>query len=200
VSGIVTGVTLTASHTAPQVQGTPITFTAAATGGTAPYQYKWWLYNGITWTIVKEWSTETTFTWTPATANANYLVYVWARSAGNTSDTSEKMAGRSFPILTGFITGVTLTASHTAPQPAGTPITFTAAAAGGSAPYQYKFWLYDGTTWTTGQNWSATATFIWTPATANASYQVWIWARSAGNTTDAPEKMAGRSFPIVITP
>jgi hypothetical protein len=44
------------------------------------------------------------------------------------------------------------------------------------------------------------ATFTWTPATANANYLVYVWARSAGNTADAPEKMAGGSFPIVNTP
>jgi hypothetical protein len=47
---------------------------------------------------VQNWSTAATFTWTPTVPNANYLVYVWARSAGNTADTLEQQAGMRFPI------------------------------------------------------------------------------------------------------
>ncbi|HLC41192.1 MAG TPA: BACON domain-containing protein, partial [Methylomirabilota bacterium] len=56
---------LTASRTAPQSVGTAITFTATATGGTAPYQHKWWVYDGTTWTVVQNWTTSSTYTWTP---------------------------------------------------------------------------------------------------------------------------------------
>ncbi len=38
--------TLTANLASPQVVDTPITFTATAAGGAAPYQYKWWVHNG----------------------------------------------------------------------------------------------------------------------------------------------------------
>jgi hypothetical protein len=103
------------------------------------------------------------------------------------------------PFVPGPIATVTLTASHGAPQVQGTSIVFTAAGTGGTAPYQYKFWLYDGTTWTIGQNWSPTATFTWTPAAASANYKVWVWARSAGNTANASERMAGGSFAILST-
>ena len=41
-----------------------------------------------------------------------------------------------------------------APQPASTTITFTATAANGTAPYQYKWWVYNGSTWSNPQNWS----------------------------------------------
>ena len=40
-----------------------------------------------------------------------------------------------------------LTSDRTSPQAAGTAITFKAVATGGRSPYQYKWWLFDGTTW-----------------------------------------------------
>ena len=98
IGAVVTGVTVTADRVAPQVPGTSVRFTAAATGGTAPYQFKWWVYDGTVWTVVQNWSTSASFTWTPTAANANYRVYVWVRSAGNTADTLEKEAGMGFPI------------------------------------------------------------------------------------------------------
>jgi probable HAF family extracellular repeat protein len=192
----ITSVTLTADRSAPQVPGTSVTFTAAARGGTAAHQFKWLLYDGTTWAVLQGWSTAASFTWTPAIANASYYVAVVARGAGNTTDAFEQAAGMSFSIVSGM-TGVTLTASLGASQLPGTAITFTAAATGGAAPIQFKWLLYDGTTWTVLQGWSPAASFTWTPSTANASYYIAVVARSAGNTTDQFEQAAGMSFPIV---
>jgi hypothetical protein len=194
-SSAISSVTLTSDKASPQAPGTTVTFTAAATGGTAPYQYQWWLDNGITATVVKAWSTSPTFTWTPTTTNANYYVIVWARSAGNTVNTFEQYAVKSYAIQP-LITSVTLTANRTAPQPPGTSVTFTASATGGAAPYQYQYWVDDGTTWTVVRAWSTSATFTWTPTTANASYTVVVWARSAGNTANVQEQYAFKGFPI----
>src|ERR1051325_6541854 len=54
---------LTADRVAPQAVGTPVTFTAAATGGTTPYQYRWWLYDGTSWQMLRDWTTSASFTW-----------------------------------------------------------------------------------------------------------------------------------------
>ena len=77
---------LAASLPSPQLPGTTITFSATATGGTAPYQYKWWVANGTTSTVGRDWSTSNTFAWTPPTASPNYLITVWARNASSTID------------------------------------------------------------------------------------------------------------------
>jgi hypothetical protein len=66
--------------------GTTVTFTVSAGGGTAPYQFKWWLWDGATWTVLEDWSTGNTFAWTPSTPNPNYAVGVRVRSAGSTTD------------------------------------------------------------------------------------------------------------------
>jgi hypothetical protein len=129
-------------------------------------------------------------------ASDAYIVSVWARSAGNTADAPEQGAGGPYPIRPAPISSVTLVPSRPAPQTVGTAITFTAAAVGGVGPYQYKFFVYDGTTWTVPQTWSTTATFTWTPTVASDAYIVSVWARSAGNTADAPEQGAGGPYPI----
>src|SRR4029077_7469684 len=84
--GPVSAVTLTADRAAPQPAGTTITLTAAATGGTAPVQFKWWVYSPAGWAVLQDWSAATSVMWTPATANPVGLVEVWARSAGTLAD------------------------------------------------------------------------------------------------------------------
>jgi len=95
------------------------------------------------------------------------------------------------------ISAVTLVADRTAPQVAGTTVTFTASAAGGTAPIQFKWLLYDGSKTVTVRDWSTSATFAWKPATANPSYRVTVWGRSDGNLADAPESEASMAFAIV---
>jgi hypothetical protein len=173
-------------------------FTAAASGGSSPYEYKWWLFDGTTWTVVQSWSTAATWTWTPTAANAGYTISVWARSAGNTVDAAEKSAGMVYGILNAAVTTVTLSANRPAPQVPGTTVTFTAAASGGIGPYEYKWWASDGPTWVVAQGWSTTATFAWTPPVANPGYTIVVWARSAGSTADAAEKSAGVVYSIAF--
>src|SRR3989475_4306908 len=128
----VTLTSITNDKPAPQSVGTSITFTASASGGIAPYQYKWWLWNGTAWNIVQDWSGSATFVWTPTVANPNYQVIAWVRSAGNTADTFESYKPRAFsinPPAPATLTGITT--DKPAPQGPGVTITFTASARSG---------------------------------------------------------------------
>jgi hypothetical protein len=49
-------------------------------------------------------------------------------------------------------------------------------------PYSYKFFVYNGTIWNVGQDWSAASTFNWIPATSG-SYLFQVWVRNAGSVT-----------------
>jgi hypothetical protein len=89
---------LTANKSAPQPPGTTITFTATATGGTAPYQYKWFLSTNGSWQVAQNWSASSAFAWTPVTANSSYVIGVWVKSAGNSADTFESSAILAFPV------------------------------------------------------------------------------------------------------
>jgi hypothetical protein len=77
---------LTANRSAPQPPGSAVTFTTAAIGGVAPYQFKWFVSDGATWIVLRDWSTSSTVTWTPSTPNPNSAVGVWVRNAGDTAD------------------------------------------------------------------------------------------------------------------
>src|SRR5437588_206769 len=139
----------TADKASPQAAGTTITFTANASGGTAPYQYKWWVKNGSgAWTMVQE-DRKSAVEGKSGTANS-YVIEVWGRSAGNNADTFEAYKDLAHTITAGSpLTFSATTADKASPQTAGTTITFTANASGGTAPYQYKWWVKNGSgAWT----------------------------------------------------
>ncbi|HEX7086831.1 MAG TPA: Calx-beta domain-containing protein [Vicinamibacterales bacterium] len=85
--GPVSSVGLTASQPVPLTAGQTITWTASATGGNAPLEYRYWLYdsNAGTWTVVRDYSPERSWTWTPATYG-QYALQVWVRPQGSTAD------------------------------------------------------------------------------------------------------------------
>ena len=94
---------------------------------------------------------------------------------------------------------VTLSANVTFPAPTGTPVTFTATATGGISPYSFKFWVYNGSTWSVGQDWSASNTWIWTPTTA-ATYSFQVWVRNAGSTAAYDDYDSIGPVPIIYVP
>jgi hypothetical protein len=198
---------ITSNLPAPQTTGTTITFTAAATGGVAPYQYKWWIYDGATWTVTQNWSTSATFAWTPASASSANRVGVWIRNAGSTADAyANANSNGSIPYaitaLPGALTVTGLTSNLASPQMAGTAITFTASATGGTPPLEYKWRLSTngGTSYSTLQDWGSSPTLVWTPASPIADARIVVWARSSGVTADAPQSQATVAFQITTGP
>src|SRR6185436_17060033 len=169
-SGPVTSVALTSTVASPQNTGTAITVIANSSGGVTPHQFKFLVQPaGGAAQTVRDWSTATTYTWTPATAGS-YTVYLWARSAGETADAAQALAQMAYVINTpppAPVTSATLTSNVVSPQNANTAVTFTAGAAGGAAPQQLKFLVQPaGGAAQTVRDWSTTSTYTWTPATA----------------------------------
>jgi hypothetical protein len=163
----------------PRPAGTTVTFAAAASGGTPPYTYKWLVFDGTTTVIARDWSGDNTFSWQPAIANPNYVVKAWARNAKNTADAPENGAERSMPfaITAAERTTVTLTSDRPAPQPAGTPLLFAASASGGSVAYEFQWSVFEKAVWKVQQDWSANASFSWTPTVANPDFKVMVRVR-----------------------
>jgi hypothetical protein len=94
---------LTSDISLPASVGTPITWTAVASGGTArPLQYRFYLYSeGAGWTMLRDYSTSNTITWTPgATDTGGHVVQVWVRSAGSTTATYEGWMGTTMFLIT----------------------------------------------------------------------------------------------------
>ncbi len=204
-------VTIAADKASPQTTGTSVTFSAAPIGG-AGHQYKWWIYEDG-WKPVGSWTTSSTFTWTPTAANAGGRVTVWVRSGGNTADEAEAAAAMDMVIAGAAVAtpppapptttapaarihSMTISASKVAPQPAGSTTVFTALPTGGTAPYQYKWWVYNGDAWIPMSTWTTSNTFAWTSAVGNAGGRVTVWARSAGNPNDEAEATAAMDFVI----
>jgi hypothetical protein len=91
---------------------------------------------------------------------------------------------------------VELTSDVTAPPVAGTTIRVTATPSGGVAPYQYQWRVMDGGTWSLPTDWSETATFTWTPATATADLGIRVGVKSASSLDDTPDAQSTVRFVI----
>jgi len=178
-----TSVTLTPGATAPQASGTPITFIAAASGGSGSYEYKFWLNDGISWTVTQDYSTTPYWTWnTNGRAVGGYTVAVDARNAGSgvARDTvayAGYTLGNPKPLP---FTSVNVTPS--APSPSAAPISFQATALGGTGTAEYNFWLFDITagTWNEVQPYSTTSTWQLPLGTAAGDYVLGVNVRSQG--------------------
>lgn len=118
----------------------------------------------------------------------NVLTVTASDSAGNTSSDVLTVTYNA-PIRVS-----SLTANRTPPQRLGTTVTYTAVAAGGTAPYEYQWQEYNGE-WTTKQTWSSNSQLAWRPTVAYSGYKVRVIVRStnARETTSS----ATMDFPIV---
>jgi len=160
------------------------------------------------WTLARDWATSNTLAWTPQTPGTGYIVAAWARSAGSVLDGPE--GGTAIAQMSYVITGTggstplaitSLTSNRASPRSLGTTTVFTATASGGAAPYDYKWWVFDGIVWRAAQNWSGSNQFYWTPTSAGSGYFVAVWGRSAGNSQDAADNASAvGTVPFVITP
>lgn len=179
----------------PQAARTPITWTATVAGGQTPYQYKWLVYDGSDWSILRDWSEAKSYTWIPTRRNGAYKIRVRVRNARSTLDSvlDERTAqdGKvsrtaTFPIVaaTREVQLLGIVPDKPGPQVAGTAITFTAAATGGTGTYQYKWWVLDGR-WLVLRDWASSNTYTWVP-TAGKPYLVAVWVRESTSTVDAP--------------
>jgi hypothetical protein len=173
-----TSVSLTPNLPSPQPEGTELTFTAEATGGTGSYEYRFWAHEtGGVWKIVQDYSSSPHFTWT-ATDDFDWIG-VWARNAGS------KYSWQVYNVMKFRTdmnppTSVTLTPNLFSPQPKGTVVTFTAEATGGSGNYDYRFGVHEtGGNWTIVQDYSSSSNFTW--RAADNIDLVGVWARNRGS-------------------
>jgi hypothetical protein len=138
--------------------------------------------DGSTWSVGQEYSPANTWQWTP-NAPGSYVIQVWARNAGSSALYDAWLPSGPHTVTVGTPVALrSLVADRTFRVPAGTPITWSATAVGGTAPYTYRFLLYDGSTWSVGQEYSTSNTWTFVPPAAG-TYFVQVWARNAGSAT-----------------
>jgi len=89
----------TSSTTFPAAVGTPITWSAAASGGhTTGLEYRFLLLNTATgWSVLRDYATSRSVVWTPTVAGT-YAVQVWVRSVGS-AETYEDWQGTSYFVI-----------------------------------------------------------------------------------------------------
>ncbi len=137
----------TANQTLPNVaNGTPIVFTATATGLPGTVQYSFWRYDATGYVLVKDWSTSNTFSWTPARLGEYQLE---ARAKGDGAGSYELKTSLGVNITDqnfakADVTTITLNTGELAAAQAKKPIMLKAAATGTDKDeLLYKFYVYD---------------------------------------------------------
>jgi len=193
---------LSADKPAPQNAGTTIQLTATATGGPGGHQFKFWMTpdGGRTWQMLRDWGTGS-LTWVPITGTLATQVAVWVRPLGSTVDAASDYRILPYGINPAPPIGLNaIQASLVPPSNAGTPVTLTAAAAGGTGAYEYKWWGSPdgGVTWTVLRDWGS-GSFDWTPFTG-ASWLVGAWVRTLGSTADTAEAASTLGYAVNAPP
>jgi hypothetical protein len=167
-----------------------------------PLEYRFFRYNYATasWSMEQDYSSTATYRWTPAAGDTgSYAPMVHVRSAGSTAAYEAYLVGSAFTV-SGNAAIASFTANRAFPSAAGAQITWTAVGTGGSSPLQYRFYRYNyGTaSWTMVQDYSPTATCVWTPGAGDAgTYAAMVYVRSAGSTVAYEAYQVTAPFTII---
>jgi hypothetical protein len=187
-------VTLTANVALPASLGTPITWTATASGGAAPLQYQFMRYSdNVGWSVAQPYGSTNTYTWFPPAGNN--ALQVWVRNNGSSATYDAYQGTGTFVILPPAKL-MSLTSNVAFPVTYNVPITFTATATGNT---QYKFLTYtSGSGWKLAQDYSSNNAFTWFPPVGQNAVQV--WARTPGSNTDYQDWMSTGMFSVSPSP
>jgi hypothetical protein len=184
-------VAATAAPGSPQLPGTQVQITGAASGCANPLYEFWELPPGSsTWLLAQAYSSKATLAWDTTGKNGGaYTFSVWARDASSTGlygdslGTWDAYNAITYSLTSRPCTSVIASSSPSGTTSGGTGVTVTAAAAGCPNP-RYQFWrLAPGSsTWQPAQLYSTSATLVWnTTGFAAGIYHFSIWARDANS-------------------
>lgn len=175
---------LTANRTFPASPDSAIVWTATATGGSGPLEYKYWLFSTSTglWSVLQDWGSSSQATWTPGVANTGqHALQVWVRTQGS-GISFEDWRGTGWFLITNS-TSLTLIPSlnlSNYSQANGCAL-FTATATGPGV-WEYEFWTHSNSdpAWIRRQTYTSVYnTFNFCPTTGTHAVQVWV--RQAGS-------------------
>ncbi len=184
---LVTGcssVTLAAAPPNSAPTNTTVTLTATATGpNCVTPQYRFFTRPAAgSWTMVQDYSSSNTFSWTTTTIAGGYYLGVHARTSGSSAP-YESFTSIAYTLTPTTCASVTASAAPPSPSTSGTPVTITGSATGCPNPH-YQFWILNpgSSTWTIAQAYSTMAAFNWTTTgLAAGTYNFSVWARDAGS-------------------
>ncbi|TMF74594.1 MAG: hypothetical protein E6I15_09755 [Chloroflexi bacterium] len=183
-------VSLSAAPPSSTTAGSPVTLTANATGPSCVSpEYRFWVRPAAgSWTMLRDYSTTNTFSWTSTTPPGSYFLGVHARTGGSTAP-FEVFASIPYTLTSTVCTAVTLTAAPASPQMSGTQVTLTASGTCPSPNPRYEFWArWQGyTTWQLLQGYSASATYSWNSTGAGAGTEYFgVWVVDANSPAPVP--------------
>jgi hypothetical protein len=189
---------LTTTTLFPVAPGTQVAWAADVPDPSVNMEYEFWIYSAGpgTWSLGQGYGAQKTFVWTP-TVIGSYGIQVWARQVGSTAAYDFYRSTGMLSVASGPAQMVSLTTTVSLPAPAGTSITWTAGASGGTAPLEYQFWRQDGATWTMVQDYSAQNTYTWATTAANiGQHAVQARVRSIGSASAYEAQMTTGVFQI----
>lgn len=181
----------------PVAVGSPVVWTAGLGDPTANMEYQFWVNSvaSSSWSLGRDYSTDKTFTWTPL-AVGSYRLQLWARQVGSTAPYDVYTTTQQFEVIAGPAQMISLTSSVALPAAAGTTMTWTAGATGGSGPLEYQFWRQDGSTWIMVQDYSAQNTYTWATTAADiGQHAIQARVRTVGSTA-AESQLTSGAFTI----
>lgn len=192
--------TVAASTAFPAAAGSPITWTASSSAGSAGVQYQFWRNDpGVGWHMVRDYSSSSTYTWTPGLTDAGqHFLQVWARALGSPNRYDAYYASDAFTIVRPTAAIVSFGADVAFPQPTGSVVHWSASATPVGST-EYKFWVYrEGAGWSVLQDYSTSNQVTWTPS-ATGTYAVQIWARIVGTSVNYDDWRSSGTFTITNT-
>ena len=153
----------------PIAPGTRVTFRVMAEAS-GPLEFKFLKFSRTTqtWMVVQDYSFRPAWTWTPTVGDlGDYSLQVWVRARGSTQPLDDWRASAPFTIAVAPAQVLALQANVLLPAPAGTIITWTASASGGSLPLEYQFVRYAPGLgrWLTVRTWDASP--VWEQRTTS---------------------------------
>jgi len=151
---------------------------AAAGQGSSGYDYRFWLNDGVSWSMVQDYGGGATWTMPASTVQGNYVLAVDCRT--DFSVNRDVVAYLSYQVLSAIApaSGVTITPEF--PSPHAAPVVFTAAGQGSSG-YDYSFWLNDVSTgtWSMVQDYGNGAAWTLPGTTAAGAFIIAVNVRTS---------------------
>lgn len=96
----------------------------------------------------------------------------------------------------------TLTASSAYPLLPGATVTWTATVSDAPGPVEYRFYMFQQTTWVLMQDYGASNTLTWTPRAADegSPYYVQVWVRRTGSSSEYEGYLGSPPFEVLPAP
>ena len=178
--------------------GETIALAARGEGGTAPYQYQFYVVrsNGAR-VILRDYALGNTYNWTPRTPDT-YQVGVNVEDAAGQTVNQEKTVTVNQPLVETLEVAV-FRAGTKSEYTAGETIALAARGEGGTAPYQYQFYVVRSNgARVILRDYALGNTYNWTPRTPD-TYQVGVNVEDAAGQTVNQEKTVTVNQPLVET-